>query len=129
MCNYLFVLVISNYPTPPHYSVRGLVVPCIQCVEKLSILDIARELRCLREKAADGKLSQADLGLGGAKESKTTFSISNIGSLGGTYCSPIITPPQVCKRTKFCLIGLFLICPYRFMCWLIYIVVFFFFIH
>ncbi len=87
-------------------------VPCIRGVQRLSILDIARELRRLRDRAADGKLNQDDLGLGGAKEFKTTFSISNIGSLGGTYCNPIIAPPQVCKRTK-CGLILFLICPYR----------------
>ncbi len=68
-------------------------------MQRLSILDIAKELRRLRDRAADGKLSQDDLGLeDGAKQSKTTYSISNIGSLGGTYCSPIITPPQVAEE-------------------------------
>ncbi len=78
--------------------IRGLVVPCIRGVQNLSIFDIAKELCRLRERATDGKLSQDDLGIGNAKESRTTFSISNIGSLGGTYCSPIITPPQVVEE-------------------------------
>ena len=67
---------------------RGLMVPVIQDVKSRSVLDIAKELKRLRELGASGKLGMADLANG-------TFSISNIGSIGGTYASPVIVPPQV----------------------------------
>ena len=69
-------------------SPRGLVVPVIKNVQSLSILDIARELTRLQEAAKEGNLSEDDI-------TGVTFSLSNIGAIGGTYMSPIVTPPQV----------------------------------
>ena len=69
-------------------SPRGLVVPVIKNVQSLSILDIARELTRLQEAAKEGNLSEDDI-------TGVTFSLSNIGAIGGTYMSPIVAPPQV----------------------------------
>ena len=69
-------------------SPRGLVVPVIKKCQSLSILDIARELTRLQEAAKEGSLYEDDI-------SGVTFSLSNIGAIGGTYMSPIVAPPQV----------------------------------
>jgi len=66
----------------------GLLVPNIKGVQGLSVFDIAVELNRLHQLGLAGKLSNADLSGG-------TFSISNIGSIGGTYAKPVILPPQV----------------------------------
>ncbi|XP_026328438.1 lipoamide acyltransferase component of branched-chain alpha-keto acid dehydrogenase complex, mitochondrial [Hyposmocoma kahamanoa] len=67
---------------------NGLVVPVIKNVQSKSILQIARELNNLQEKGAKGQLGLSEL-TGG------TFTISNIGIVGGTYTKPVIFPPQV----------------------------------
>ena len=67
---------------------RGLAVPSIKHVEGKGLLRIAEELNALQARAAAGQLAEEDL-------SGTTFSLSNIGSIGGTYCAPLIVPPQV----------------------------------
>ena len=55
-----------------------------------SLLEIAAELARLQKDAAAGKLGVADLKGG-------TFSISNIGNLGGTYTGPVINLPEVTR--------------------------------
>jgi len=67
---------------------RGLLVPNIKNVQDLSVFDIASELARLQKLGAAGKLGQADL-TGG------TFTLSNIGTIGGTYASPILVLPEV----------------------------------
>mmetsp|Transcript_16374 Transcript_16374/g.62221 ORF Transcript_16374/g.62221 Transcript_16374/m.62221 type:complete len:493 (-) Transcript_16374:154-1632(-) len=67
---------------------RGLIVPCIKGCNNLSLWEIAAELGRLQGLAAGGQLGESDL-------SGTTFSISNVGSIGGTTTSPVIVPPQV----------------------------------
>jgi 2-oxoisovalerate dehydrogenase E2 component (dihydrolipoyl transacylase) len=67
---------------------RGLLVPVIADVRSKSVFDIAKELNRLKELGAAGKLGMQELSGG-------TFSLSNIGSVGGTYASPVIMPPQV----------------------------------
>jgi len=66
----------------------GLLVPSIKAVQELSVFEIAIELNRLQQLGTAGKLSTADLAGG-------TFSLSNIGSIGGTYAKPVIVPPQV----------------------------------
>jgi len=66
----------------------GLVVPVIKDLEKKSLFQVARELGELSEKARAGKLSAAEL-QGGC------FTVSSLGSIGGTYFTPIINAPEV----------------------------------
>ena len=67
---------------------KGLVVPNIKRVQDLSVFEIASELNRLMKDAAAGSIKDADL-------KGTTFSLSNIGAVGGTYMSPVIVPPMV----------------------------------
>lgn len=67
---------------------RGLVVPVIRDVDQLSIPAISGAIGDIAEKAKANKLTQTDVG--GA-----TFTISNLGAIGGTYSTPIISQPEV----------------------------------
>ncbi|XP_076819312.1 lipoamide acyltransferase component of branched-chain alpha-keto acid dehydrogenase complex, mitochondrial-like isoform X2 [Clavelina lepadiformis] len=67
---------------------HGLLLPCIKQVQNLSILDITAELNRLHEAGLNNKISPADIAGG-------SFSLSNIGNIGGTYARPVIFPPQV----------------------------------
>lgn len=67
---------------------QGLLVPVIKDVAAHSILTIAAELLRLQGLAAAGRLSPQDMSGG-------TITVSNIGSIGGTYCSPVIVDGQV----------------------------------
>jgi 2-oxoisovalerate dehydrogenase E2 component (dihydrolipoyl transacylase) len=66
----------------------GLLVPVLKDVQNLSIAQIAQQLRALSEKARSGKLAPGDF-------SGASFTISNIGSVGGGVVAPIISEPQV----------------------------------
>lgn len=65
----------------------GLVVPVIKDVDRKSILEIASEIQALAGKAREGKLGTDDVKGG-------TFSITNIGTLGGLFSFPIINVPE-----------------------------------
>lgn len=67
---------------------NGLVVPNVKNCEQKTILQIAGDLNDLLESGRSGKLMPNDFQNG-------TFSLSNIGVVGGTYTKPVITPPQV----------------------------------
>lgn len=67
---------------------NGLVVPVIRDVEKKATLDLSQELSTLAEKARDKKLTIEDMRGG-------TFTISNLGGIGGTNFTPIVNWPEV----------------------------------
>lgn len=69
-------------------TAEGLVVPNVKHCERKSIYEIAAELNALQERALRGQLVPADFAGG-------TFSLSNIGVIGGTYTHPCIMAPQV----------------------------------
>jgi pyruvate dehydrogenase E2 component (dihydrolipoamide acetyltransferase) len=67
---------------------RGLVVPVMRDADRKSISQIASELDDLATTVREGKFDLEILRGG-------TFTISNLGSVGGTYSTPLINPPQV----------------------------------
>ena len=67
---------------------RGLVVPVLRDADRKNIPQIARELASLAESVRTGSFGVDDLRGG-------TFTISNLGAIGGTYSTPIINPPEV----------------------------------
>jgi 2-oxoglutarate dehydrogenase complex dihydrolipoamide succinyltransferase (E2) component len=67
---------------------NSLIVPVVKHCEQKSILQIAKDMRALGEKANDDKLTMDDI-TGG------TFTITNAGMYGATASTPIIAHPQV----------------------------------
>ena len=65
----------------------GLIVPVIKDVDKKSLLELAKEVTDLAEKARIGKLSPEEI-------AGSTFSITNIGSIGALFSFPIINVPD-----------------------------------
>lgn len=83
-------LVLKNYY---HVGVavdtpNGLVVPVIRDVDKKGLMDLAKELSAVSEKARNKQLAPNDM-QGGC------FSISSLGGIGGTAFTPIINVPEV----------------------------------
>jgi pyruvate dehydrogenase E2 component (dihydrolipoamide acetyltransferase) len=66
---------------------RGLVVPSLREADKLGIPDVARQLGQMADNVRSGDFSIDDLRGG-------TFTISNLGAIGGTYSTPIINTPE-----------------------------------
>ncbi|AGA34306.1 Dihydrolipoyllysine-residue succinyltransferase [Thioalkalivibrio nitratireducens DSM 14787] len=67
---------------------EGLVVPVVRDVDRKSLVDLARELMELSERARDRKLKTKDL-QGGC------LTISSLGGIGGTQFTPIVNAPEV----------------------------------
>jgi pyruvate/2-oxoglutarate dehydrogenase complex dihydrolipoamide acyltransferase (E2) component len=67
---------------------RGLVVPVVRNADRKSIAQLAAELDRIAHMAREGELAVDDMRGG-------TFTISNLGAIGGTYSTPIINPPEV----------------------------------
>jgi pyruvate dehydrogenase E2 component (dihydrolipoamide acetyltransferase) len=67
---------------------RGLVVPVVRDVDRMSIPEIARALASVAERAREVRFAVEELRGG-------TFTISNLGAVGGTYSTPIINHPEV----------------------------------
>lgn len=67
---------------------RGLLVPVVRTVDKKNITELAGELNRLADRARDRKLTPDEMDGG-------TFTISNLGGIGGTNFSPIVYAPQV----------------------------------
>jgi len=68
-------------------SGRGLIVPVIREVDRKSIREISAEIVALAEKARSGKIGVEDLQGG-------TFTVTNVGPLGGTGMIPTINYPE-----------------------------------
>lgn len=67
---------------------RGLVVPNIRNTNQKSITEISGELNALASKARDGKTSMDEM-------QGTTFTITNLGGIGGIAFTPIVNSPEV----------------------------------
>jgi pyruvate dehydrogenase E2 component (dihydrolipoamide acetyltransferase) len=67
---------------------NGLVVPVIKNADQKSILEISKEIIDLSKRARDGKLKPDEM-------KGACITITNIGSVGGTYATPIINHPEV----------------------------------
>jgi len=67
---------------------RGLLVPVIRNVDQKNIVQLSVELAEFAEKTKAGKLQPAEMQGG-------SFTISNLGGIGGTYFTPIINAPEV----------------------------------
>lgn len=67
---------------------RGLLVPVVRDVNKKNIIDLAKELGELSEKARQRKTTLEEMQGG-------TFTISNLGGIGGGHFTPIVNPPEV----------------------------------
>ena len=66
----------------------GLVVPVLRDVDQKSILDLAAELTDIAGRARDRKLGMEEMRGG-------TFTISNLGGIGGGHFTPIVNAPEV----------------------------------
>jgi len=67
---------------------RGLIVPVIRDVDQKPLLELQRELAALAQRTREGRAALDDLRGG-------TFTVTNIGALGGTGAIPIINYPEV----------------------------------
>ena len=79
--NYVHIGVAVDTP-------RGLLVPVIRDVDRKTVTEISVELGAMAERTRTGKVDLADLEGG-------TFTVSNLGGLGGTAFTPIINAPEV----------------------------------
>jgi 2-oxoglutarate dehydrogenase E2 component (dihydrolipoamide succinyltransferase) len=68
-------------------SPRGLVVPILRDVEKMSFAEIEQNISKVAKRANDGELTMDELSGG-------TFSITNGGIFGSMLSTPILNPPQ-----------------------------------
>ena len=66
----------------------GLLVPVIKNADQKTILQISQEIESLAHKAKLGKLTLEEM-------TGSTITITNIGSISGSYATPIINPPEV----------------------------------
>ncbi|QLY24822.1 2-oxo acid dehydrogenase subunit E2 [Bdellovibrio sp. KM01] len=66
----------------------GLVVPVIKNADQKTILEISKEIIDLSKRARDGKLKPDEM-------KGACITVTNIGSIGGTYATPVINHPEV----------------------------------
>jgi pyruvate dehydrogenase E2 component (dihydrolipoamide acetyltransferase) len=67
---------------------NGLLVPVIKHADQKTVLELSREIIDLAKRARDGKLALDEM-------KGATITITNIGSVGGQYATPIINHPEV----------------------------------
>ena len=65
----------------------GLIVPVIKKAQELSLLGIARQVNDMAERARNGKLNPDEVQGG-------TFSLTNHGTMGSLFATPVINQPQ-----------------------------------
>ncbi|MRR54917.1 MAG: 2-oxo acid dehydrogenase subunit E2 [Deltaproteobacteria bacterium] len=69
-------------------TAEGLVVPVLRNVEQKTIIDLAKELQTLSERARERTITLAEM-------KGSSFTISNFGQFGGSFATPIINYPDV----------------------------------
>jgi pyruvate dehydrogenase E2 component (dihydrolipoamide acetyltransferase) len=67
---------------------RGLLVPVVRDVDKKNILEISKDMQELAEKARGKNIKPDDM-------QGATFTVTNLGGIGGTSFTPIINSPEV----------------------------------
>jgi pyruvate dehydrogenase E2 component (dihydrolipoamide acetyltransferase) len=67
---------------------RGLLVPVIKNADKKNITEISVELSDISERSRNKKIKVDEL-------QGSTFTITNLGGMGGTYFTPVINFPNV----------------------------------
>ncbi len=67
---------------------KGLVVPTVKNAQSMSLLEFSSSLGAIIEKCKNGTISKNEM-------SDATFTVSNVGSSGVTYFTPILNPPQI----------------------------------
>jgi pyruvate dehydrogenase E2 component (dihydrolipoamide acetyltransferase) len=67
---------------------NGLLVPILRDVDKKGVRQLAEELNAIAQRARDRKLDSAELKGG-------SFTITNLGGIGGTAFTPIVNWPEV----------------------------------
>ncbi|MEK6902724.1 MAG: dihydrolipoamide acetyltransferase family protein, partial [archaeon] len=67
----------------------GLIVPVIRNADQKTIIDLAKEMNEIAARTRERKVSPDEL-------RGSTFTITNIGTLGGTYATPVLNWPEVC---------------------------------
>ena len=67
---------------------QGLVVPVVKDADRKDIFELAGEIEALSSKARSGQLSLDDV-------HGSTFTITNVGAIGGLFATPIINIPEV----------------------------------
>ncbi|ARO60370.1 dihydrolipoamide acetyltransferase family protein [Bacillus cereus] len=66
---------------------KGLIVPAIRFANNLSLVELSKEIKNVAQKARAGSLSSDDM-------HGTTFTISNLGSFGIEYFTPVLNTPE-----------------------------------
>lgn len=67
---------------------QGLMVPVVHDADRLSLLDIGREIARVSEAAREGRASREEL-------TGSTFTITSLGNIGGVLATPILNYPEV----------------------------------
>ncbi len=67
---------------------NGLLVPVVKNADQKTVVQVAADINDLAKKARDGKLTLDEM-------KGATFTVTNIGSIGGTYATPVINHPEV----------------------------------
>lgn len=67
---------------------KGLLVPVVHDAGSKGLIDIARDIQALSQKARDSSLSVSDMQGG-------TFTVSSLGGIGGDGFTPLINAPEV----------------------------------